>query len=365
MDLLKKIVPGRNTPRAPKHGTIPLPDLTPPSGNVVPPLVSSWSSSESSSSGTPSPITPSPRSSPVARRADMHDISRNSTPDSLAQDKARSRQTSTPAIEIVKPTPRRPYAHALPPTTVTVMNAVVPPPPALEIPPKPLKGILKQTRLPAHQGRPRSSASRHPSVSVATLSLHWQLLPPNEACRRRGKYLHFDVAKSLDHVEVKNHPTDRLPATGKKFKYIQQDLLKEACSTIQLRTMIIRYEKIKDRDIHVNPKHGDTITCLDILEAIYEFFDTIMSPKEAAHYIKKPDHLQRCEAAFYRRCEESERRVAPAERELGLRFVDLLEGNTVFQGLRRPYGGSAPPDLCWVVEFGPRDAIHNCTPRRI
>lgn len=151
MGLLKKMMASLSPPSAPKHLPVPLPELS-----VDSPPGQSWSSSGSSSCSSPSPTTPSPRSSPIAYRAPSKlsgkragtpqdaysDISRYSSPDPALEKKSRARRTSSPAVDIVKPTPRRAYIPITPSTTV--MNAVLPPTPDMLKPP--IKGILKPPR---------------------------------------------------------------------------------------------------------------------------------------------------------------------------------------------------------------------------
>lgn len=161
MGLLKKMMASLSPPSAPKHLPVPLPELA-----VDSPPGQSWSSSGSSSCSSPSPTTPSPRSSPIAYRAPSNlsgkragtpqdayaDISRYSSPDPALEKKSRARRTSSPAVDIVKPTPRRAYIPT-PPST-TVMNAVLPPMPDMLKPP--IKGILK----PPRRTSPSSSCAR-------------------------------------------------------------------------------------------------------------------------------------------------------------------------------------------------------------
>ncbi|KAI0372322.1 hypothetical protein BV20DRAFT_940489 [Pilatotrama ljubarskyi] len=371
--MLKKLVASLGTPKAPKHTTVPLPELD-DAGDATPPLVPSWPSSESSSSGTPSPRTPSPRASPIAHRAaskrtgsragtptDVYGISRYSSPDP-AMEKLRPRRLSTPAPEIMKPTPRRAFVPPLPSTTV--MQVALPPAP---VPQKPLKGILKHPR-PAttapssssaspppldHAARPASSASRRPSNS-SPLALHWQLLPPNgpsldPSGRGPQKRLFFDVTKSTKSIVIRDY-SERPPKVS-RYDAIQAYLEKEACN-VHLRKMTIRYERIPGLEINVTGKGGNPIRCKDVFEAIYEYFDRVMTPEERSMYITL-SNLKSCEAAFLRRCQTSERAVPLAEQRKGMRFVDLLEGNTLFLGLRRPPDDGGRLDKYWVIDFGP------------
>ncbi|KAI8978728.1 hypothetical protein BD414DRAFT_421787 [Trametes punicea] len=372
LDKLTTIVSGLSTPRAPRKGPIPLPALE-NAPDSVPPL--SPSSALSNSSGSPSPITPSPRNSPTARRAasklsrdgcatpkDIYDVSRFPSPDP-ALVKARARRPSTPATpEIVKPTPLRPWVRT---ESTTVMQVAVPP---VHDVPKPLKGILKPPRpattgppndstfpSPSQRsvGRPASSASRRPS-DTAVLALHWQLLPPPTMAGQtlgghQTKQVLFDVRKPLRCIRIRDLK-DRPPRVS-SWDSIKGDLAKEACSEA-LYKMTIRCENIPGLEIRVTGKNGNTIRCEDVFEAIFLFFDKILTPDDRAQYITK-ENSQRCYDAFLKRCEEGYRAVPPAEQAKGMRFVDLLEANTYFRGLRRPIQASRHLDKYWVLNLGP------------
>ncbi|KAH9891806.1 hypothetical protein C8Q73DRAFT_666812 [Cubamyces lactineus] len=381
---------GLNTPRAPRKRTVPLPEMA-DAPDAVPPLVPSWASSASTSSGSPSPTTPSPRSSPVACRvatggsrtpSDTHSVSRFSSPDP-ALDKARHRRTSTSsAPQIVKPTPRR--AFAVPPLSTTVMHVEVPPlPAALASPPvrpviptsdaqKPIKGILKQHRpatvapsqgyaSPVASAAPAAqSASRPPSSSpprapgVGTCHLHWQLLPPPRVPSRlpngqptRTMQLVFDITKPLSCIRIRD--LSESPPRYKSTDAVRRDLKKEACS-VPLYNMTIQVWKYQALTIQVSGKGGKPICCEDILEAIFQFFDRVMTADDRCDYVKE-DRYEQFRQAFLQRCENSWRAVPSAEKAKGHRFVDLLEGQTYFWGLRLPPGQANPS--YWVVDFGP------------
>ncbi|KAI0657268.1 hypothetical protein C8Q70DRAFT_1055801 [Cubamyces menziesii] len=379
---------GLNTPRAPRKRTVPLPEMA-DTPDAVPPLVPSWASSASTtSSSSPSPTTPSPRSSPVACRvatggsrtpSDTHSVSRFSSPDP-ALDKARHRRTSTStAPQIVKPTPRR--AFAVPPLSTTVMHVEIPPVPVAPVGPpvrpviptsdaqKPIKSILKQHRpatvapsqgfaspaAPAAQctSRPTSSApGRVPGVG--TCHLHWQLLPPPRAPSRlpngqprRTMQLVFDITKPLSCIRIRD--LSESPPRYKSADAVRSDLKKEACS-VPLYNMTIQIWKFPGLSILVSGKNGKPICCEDILEAIFQFFDRVMMADDRCDYMKD-DRLEHYRRAFLQRCEDSWRAVPSAEKAKGYRFVDLLEGQTYFWGLRLPPGQENPS--YWVVDFGP------------
>ncbi|KAI0667691.1 hypothetical protein C8Q78DRAFT_981382 [Trametes maxima] len=369
------------TPRAPKMVPQPLPSMS-DDGDAVPALGSSWSSSGSSSSGTPSPTTPSPVGSPVAYRTmsklsggrpgTPQDISRFSSADH-ALDKSRIRRTSVSASgnEIMKPTPRRAFVPPLPQST-TVMNV------ALPDPQRPLKGILKHSRHTsspsrpataapsssgsaspppaAYTGRPMSSASRRPShshgTSTANLALHWQLLPPvNLASPMNGqplKVVEFDVTRPVRSIKIRDYA--ERPYRVLRGREVDACLQKQACAGVPLPSMTIRYEPIPGLEISVTASDGANVSCKDVFEAIYTFFDKVMTGDDRSDYMKA-DRMNQCLDAFKKRCRASLRAVPDAEKKAGMRFVDLLEGKTLFLGLKRPHNDRHPSPY-WVVDFG-------------
>ncbi|KAI0647889.1 hypothetical protein C8Q79DRAFT_537836 [Trametes meyenii] len=369
------------TPKAPKMVAQPLPAVE-DDVDAVPALGSSWSSSGSSSSGTPSPTTPSPVGSPVAYRTmsrlsggrpeTPQDISRFSSPDA-ALDQYCIRRTSTPASghEIAKPTPRRAFVPPLPQST-TVMNV------ALPDTQRPLKGILKHSRHTsspsrpataapsssgsaspppaAYTGRPTSSASRRPSyshgTSMANLALHWQLLPPVSLASPTNmqplKVVEFDVTKPVRSIKIRDF-TER-PYRVLRGREVDACLKKQACAGVSLPSMTIRYEPIPGLEINVTASDGANVSCKDVFEAIYTFFDKVMTADNRSDYMRS-DRMNQCRDAFKKRCRASLRAVPDAEERAGMRFVDLLEGKTLFLGLKRPHN-DRHPDKYWVVDFG-------------
>lgn len=136
---------------------------------------------------------------------------------------------------------------------------------------------------------------------------------------------------------------------GSKIK----DALAKPASNGNLSSMTIRYEKIPGAEIRIAAKDGSTVRCGEVFDAIYEFFDRVMTPDERSDLIPTVAQLNRVETAFLRRCQDSHRAVPLAEQYEGIRFVDLLEGNTVFHGLMRPLNERRSPEKYWVIEFGP------------
>ncbi|OSC97495.1 hypothetical protein PYCCODRAFT_1130427 [Trametes coccinea BRFM310] len=335
---LSSIVSGIGTPRAPKKGTVPLPDAF----DSVPPLVPSGLSSASSDASSLSPTTPSPRSSPVARRAvsklsdggygspkDAYKHSRFSTPDPALDKPPRASRVSSPApqCQVVRPKPRR--AWVVPPSEpVTVMAVAIPPPPdASQV----RKGILKGPRpataappeshrsmSPLKPSRPKSTAPP-PRISCSASPLHWLLSPPIRSPRTLPggklvtKQVIFDATKPTSLITLRDL-TDRSVIKGRAA---EDYLSRLACAVNPLKEMTLVCLNIPGFEIPVKGKDGDAIRCLDVFKAIYDTFDKIMSPADR------------------------ERNVAEAEKRMGMRFVDLLEGNSYFLGLTIPPQGSA------------------------
>ncbi|KAI0632276.1 hypothetical protein C8Q77DRAFT_1158925 [Trametes polyzona] len=371
MGLLKKMMASLSPPSAPKRLPVPLPD----DGSMDSPPGQTWSSSGSSSCSSPSPTTPSPRSSPVAFRVPssklsggragtpletVHNVSRYSSPDP-AEKKARSRRVSSPAgIEILKPTPRHAYMQQLP--AITVMPVSTPPMPDLQRPP--LKGILKTPR-PATAAPPPTGATSPPPTVVRPssaapappadrIALHWQLLPhdarpfvPNSGY----KQLYYDITKPPSTIKIRDY------SKGPMYKLSREEvaayLQKDVCNSYKLPSMVIRCDKVPGRDIRITAKDGKSVRCQDVFDGLYAFFDEVMTPDERCEYIQSMEDVLRIDAAFLRRCDNSHRAVPRAEQYAGIRWVDLLEGNTAFRGLRRPMRNGRGREMYWLVEFGP------------
>lgn len=126
--------------------------------------------------------------------------------------------------------------------------------------------------------------------------------------------------------------------------------LEKPASEVPLTEMSIRCSQLPHWDIHVSRSSPGGIRCFDVFHAIYETFHFVMSPTEKDHYIPS-DRLARCEAAFQKRCSASPG-LRGYELSQGMRRVDLLEGQTIFMGLRRPVESDDKPDRYWVLELG-------------
>ncbi|PCH39822.1 hypothetical protein WOLCODRAFT_136510 [Wolfiporia cocos MD-104 SS10] len=180
-----------------------------------------------------------------------------------------------------------------------------------------LKGILK------------------PAPPLQPMTLHWQLLPYDPAHSK--KLIYFDIARDVSFI--RDHT--RLPPTR-----LAPDDLAKAAAEIPLTLMKLRCAQIPHWDIVAQPTGPGGVRCVDVFRAIHDMFRRPLSETEKEFYIL-PERRARCEQAFRRRCRES-----PGCDADGMRRVDLLEGRTIFMGLRRPVESDGKPDEYWVLELG-------------
>ncbi|OBZ68863.1 hypothetical protein A0H81_11243 [Grifola frondosa] len=95
------------------------------------------------------------------------------------------------------------------------------------------------------------------------------------------------------------------------------------------------------------------MTICYVFDSIYKEFNHALTNEERERYFSNSKgRLARCEAAFKKRCEDETTVVAAAELAKGMRRVDLLEGRTIFMGLRRPHDSDDKPNTYWVLELG-------------
>lgn len=182
---------------------------------------------------------------------------------------------------------------------------------------------------------------------LRVITLHWQLLQQNPA--QASKSIDFDIA----------HPPSEIRrlSGGKRLHVSQTDKQKPAAVPMQTE-MVITYPALPFWDIEVASPKG--ISCEDVWRAIYETFNRALTPAERELYVLSDrERKRRCEQAFERRCERAA--ALPAwERKQGLKRVDLLEGVTLFKGLKSPPGrvgsdGSLKLGKKWVLELGTRE----------
>lgn len=164
------------------------------------------------------------------------------------------------------------------------------------------------------------------------------------------KVLYYDITKPPVTIKIRDY-SERPPKALRPSEV--KEYLEKAASKIELPSMTIRYEKIPGLEIRIAAKDGKSVRCEDIFDGIYEFFDRVLTPDQRCQYITTDAQLARVEDALLRRCKDSHRAVAQAEQRKGIRFVDLLEGNTAYRGLMRPTYERRSPEKYWVVEFGP------------
>ncbi|KAJ2982213.1 hypothetical protein NUW54_g10780 [Trametes sanguinea] len=221
-----------------------------------------------------------------------------------------------------------------------------------------------RSTTPHKPSRPKSSAPP-PRISCSATPLHWLLSPPIQSPRTipGGKLVTqqviFDVTKPVSLIALRDI-TDRSVIRGQA---VLDYLSRPVCSVNPLKEMTLRCVNLPDFDIQVKGKDGAALRCLDVFNAIYAAFDEITQPYHRERYVKAHNQ-QRCLDAFERRCRHSHRQVADAEKAFGMRFVDLLEGNSYFHGLTTPLQGSRldRDGKVWYVTFGrhpPPDPIMN------
>lgn len=171
------------------------------------------------------------------------------------------------------------------------------------------------------------------------VTLHWQLLPYDPA--RSKKLLYFNVAHPP--ALIRDHT--RMPPVP-----LPQAETEKLAAEIPLSEMEIRCSQLPHWDIIVKPAGPGGVRCIDVYRAIHETFQKELSETERDHYIPAGRRKQ-CEAAWRKRCKE-----APGLPEVhlkkGMCRIDLLEGRTIFMGLRRPVPMDDKPDRVWVLELG-------------
>lgn len=165
------------------------------------------------------------------------------------------------------------------------------------------------------------------------------MLPYDPA--RSKKLLYFNVAHPP--TLIRDHT--RMPPV-----LLPQSEVEKLASEIPLSEMEIRCSQLPHWDIIVKRAGPGGIRCIDVYRAIYETFQRELSETERDYYTPAGRRKQ-CEAAWRKRCKE-----APGLLEVhlkkGMCRIDLLEGRTIFMGLRRPVPTDDKPDRVWVLELG-------------
>ncbi|KAF9816362.1 hypothetical protein IEO21_04115 [Rhodonia placenta] len=316
-NMFKKLLKSLDsTPSTPKMGRVELPDVG--EGDVyyisttdTSVIGKDWSSDSEGSSSPRSPIAPwrrpltpqpnglKPRRRPSAPQPDSPLSPRRGSSSSQTEGRKPISRSSTPRVE-----DRGCSRSATPqPGLSQVTERSSSPVPAKSVP----KGILK------------------PAPPPQPVTLHWQLLPYETP--KSKKKLYFDVAHPPHLIRDHSH----MPPV-----VLHSADMGKLASEIPLTEMNIRCSQLPHWDIEVSPSRPGGVRCFDVFQAIYETF----------HW-----RLARCEAAFRARCKATPG-LHDVELSHGMRRVDILEGRTIFMGLRRPIPSDDKPDRYWVLELG-------------
>jgi len=258
----------------------------------------------------PSPLDSRPRSS----TPQTSDLKRSRAP--ASHDPIPRCQSAAPRSE---PRERRssfskPSSAAVPSGSTSQSLAA----PTPRLPGKPMKGILKPVSPPK------------------PISLHWQLLPYDSTiCKKK---LYFDIAHDIGFICFEDP----------RVALSKGDIEKPA-SDIPVNDMLIRNTLLPHWDIQVQRRGGLGIVCQDVYKAIYTIYRPVLTEAERHFYIRSPEQLERCEAAFRQRYIKSTNCLE--ERKAGMRRVDLLEGRTIFMGLLRPQE-EGKAEHYWCLQLG-------------
>ncbi|KAI0947409.1 hypothetical protein AcW1_007643 [Taiwanofungus camphoratus] len=313
--MFKKFLGLDSTPSTPRIGRIELPDVGGEDAGVCEgpssprsPL-SPWRRASTPQpdnlrpwhrSSTPQPTSPSPVCGVPTSRSDSLKATRRFSAPKVERKLSQSSRSSTPQPGSSRATERASSPDVAKP---------------------PLKGILKRPPLPQ------------------PVTLHWQLLPHDPS--RSKKLIYFDVAQDVSFIrDHSNMPPLALKASD----------MEKPAAEIPLNEMSIRCTQLPHWDIHVSRSGPSGVRCLDVYRAIFETFHPPLTDAERELYLPA-ERRTRCEEQFRKRCKASPG-LYDYELRLGMRRVDLLEGRTIFMGLRRPMDTDDKPDRYWVLELG-------------
>lgn len=155
------------------------------------------------------------------------------------------------------------------------------------------------------------------------------------------KKIWFDIGN--DEHYIRDHTT--MPPVS-----LPRAEMEKPAAAAGLTQMTIRVPALAHWDVHVARPAG--IRCIDVYHAIWETFNTVLSPVECERWIPRdPAARKRWDEHWHRRCRASPG-LSEVERRNGKRRVDLLEGRRIFMGLRRPLEEDGKPDSYWVLELG-------------
>jgi len=113
-------------------------------------------------------------------------------------------------------------------------------------------------------------------------------------------------------------------------------------NTIYKRLVIVNRD-LAEWPIVIEPKSGQKIRVIDVFRAVYETYAVPLTKDELAR--RGPEYIQRCERAFFQRCEDAPEATHFLERQ-GMTRIDLLRGRRIFKGLVHHRGRPA-----WELEL--------------
>jgi len=179
---------------------------------------------------------------------------------------------------------------------------------------------------PTRQEPRRSSLSKSHTVTVhrtaalkeEAISLSWPLVQFAARKRLRKPLLYFDIG--FDPRQSKNLMDKR---TDRFLPLQEADRNLPASTHCSLTKMVIECPHIG----RITVRRSEGIRCLDIFCAIYDAYHKRLRRDE------RPKDIDRYMRAFKKRCEDSP--SSEAELRAGLRWVDLLRGKRIFDGLSR------------------------------
>lgn len=168
------------------------------------------------------------------------------------------------------------------------------------------------------------------------VNLHWQLLPHNP--HRRKPAVHFDITVPI--TNIKFVAAYRTPLSNFDLdKLVADEPLEE---------MMIECEGLPKGYVRISRPASRPITCRDVYEEIFQAYNRVLSDAERRREFRAmhPERLQGISDAFKSRCASSQG-LRGYEEGQGYRWVDLLQGRTMFLGLTQP-----KPTANWILQLG-------------
>lgn len=174
------------------------------------------------------------------------------------------------------------------------------------------------------------NVTRTPMKQEPPLTVHWQLI--NFHQRRVAQFppLRFDLAS--DFGDEKNMCfLDTYPHR----RMTDKDLVKPATDVKSMAVACDDLPKWADWYVYVHAPKDDpsasSVRCIDVFKAIHETYNKRMTEGEIARLSSK--EKAQCEKWFSKRCGQNAG-LEEYNRKKGMRRVDLLQGQTFFDGLR-------------------------------